>query len=205
MFEKLLQDKKIVKNNFSLLKSEYHDLKNKEINVLNQLPDIGLSLEEKISNALIIFSIFMTIFTIFVGFYSSFYKWQLDQNGYFDSKIKSFIFINSLRINNIKTDIEFINEYQSALNNSKQSEFYVLENIRNAINVLEKTSDIENIYFKKGEVDFQFSIVFRTEDSDVKSKIEDIKIVYPSIKDLRLEKRSSDVNAEYIVFGRISK
>ena len=50
---------------------QYKTLLQKETNLLKKLPDVDEKIEEKVSNFIIVFSIFLTTFTVALGFLTS--------------------------------------------------------------------------------------------------------------------------------------
>ena len=94
---------------------QYKTLLQKETNLLKKLPDVDEKIEEKVSNFIIVFSIFLTTFTVALGFLTSSFNEENLKNDDNLAVAKNFLFLNASSLENIKKEVEYLNEYNLAL------------------------------------------------------------------------------------------
>jgi len=181
---------------------QYKTLLQKETNLLKKLPDVDEKIEEKVSNFIIVFSIFLTTFTVALGFLTSSFNEENLKNDYNLAVAKNFLFLNASSLENIKKEVEYLNEYNQALERTKESDSRILTNIISIRDEFEKGSTVNNILINRKNDGYEYRFIVIPEGRDFQTFIDSIKTYYPELSDISYEEDSSDIG-EIVVKGTI--
>lgn len=185
------------------LNISFKDLLDKETNLLNKLPDLDNKLEDKVANFLIIFTIFLTTFTVVIGFYSSSYSQSPADGSYNVSKAKNFLFLNSNSLAKIKEDTQFLSEYESAYNLVQNSDSKIFTLLTNIYTEFSKGGEIKGVSIKRSPQGYEYSFRLIPEGRDFLTFIESIKTYYPELEDIKYQDSNEEQLGTIIVSGNI--